>query len=220
MWDVRGGGCMAQYICSICGYIHDEEKNGSWESLSEDWKCPLCSAGKEVFRIYEEKPQEVKTISKPEIEKELSPMEMSIICSNLARGCEKQYMQEQSEDFKKLAEFFRNKEERIEYPETEKLLSLIEKDLAEGYPYGNLIASEEQDRGALRALVWSEKVTRMLQSLLSRYQIEGEKMLENTGVYVCTVCGFVYIGKEPPKLCPVCKVPDWKFEKVEGRQKG
>ena len=69
-------------------------------------------------------------------------------------------------------------------------------------------------------MVWSEKVTRMLQSLLSRYQIEGEKMLENTGVYVCTVCGFVYVGKEPPKLCPVCKVPDWKFERVEGRQKG
>lgn len=42
-------------------------------------------------------------------------------------------------------------------------------------------------------------------------------MLENTGVWVCTVCGFVYIGDKAPDLCPVCKVPNWKFEKMEGR---
>ena len=34
---------------------------------------------------------------------------------------------------------------------------------------------------------------------------------------VCTVCGFVYVGDVAPELCPVCKVPSWKFEKVEGR---
>jgi AcrR family transcriptional regulator len=27
-----------------------------------------------------------------------------------------------------------------------------------------------------------------------------------------------YIGDTPPDICPVCKVPNWKFEKVEGRQ--
>ncbi|MGN1189964.1 MAG: rubredoxin-like domain-containing protein [Candidatus Ornithospirochaeta sp.] len=42
-------------------------------------------------------------------------------------------------------------------------------------------------------------------------------MIENTGVWVCTVCGFVYVGYAAPKQCPVCKVPDWKFVKVEGR---
>ena len=60
----------------------------------------------------------------------------------------------------------------------------------------------------------------MLKSLLSRYQREGEKMLENTGVWVCTICGFVYIGNEPPELCPVCKVPPWKFEKIEENEGG
>lgn len=34
--------------------------------------------------------------------------------------------------------------------------------------------------------------------------------------------GMVYIqkgsiGDQAPELCPVCKVPAWKFEKVEGR---
>ncbi|MGI5902217.1 MAG: rubredoxin-like domain-containing protein [Desulfitobacteriia bacterium] len=31
------------------------------------------------------------------------------------------------------------------------------------------------------------------------------------------MCGFVYIGDKLPEVCPVCKVPNWKFEKVEGR---
>lgn len=146
-------------------------------------------------------------------------MEMSIICSNLARGCEKQYLMEQSENFKKLAEFFKKKAVSVEQPDAKEVIALIEKDLAEGYPYGNATASEHKDRGALRSLVWSEKVTRMLHSLLSRYQTEGDKMLENTGVYICTVCGFVYIGDAPLELCPVCKVPSWKFEKLEGRTK-
>ena len=42
-------------------------------------------------------------------------------------------------------------------------------------------------------------------------------MLENTGVYVCTICGFVYIGNELPEVCPVCKVPNRKFERIGGK---
>ena len=144
-------------------------------------------------------------------------MEMSVICSNLARGCEKQYLPRQAEDFQKLAQFFRAKAEPAQTSGTRALLELIEQDLSAGYPYGNAAAGEQPDRGALRCLVWSEKVTRMLDSLQNRYEREGEKMLENTGVWVCTICGFVYVGDAPPELCPVCKVPSWKFEKVEGR---
>ena len=33
-------------------------------------------------------------------------------------------------------------------------------------------------------------------------------MLDNTGVYVCVICGFVYVGDTPPALCPVCKAPE------------
>ena len=94
---------------------------------------------------------------------------------------------------------------------------MIEKDIDEGYPYANAEAKSAGDRGAMRSLVWSEKVTRMLASLLARYAKEGDKMLENTGVYVCSVCGFVYVGGAAPALCPVCKVPAWKFEKQERR---
>ena len=91
---------------------------------------------------------------------------------------------------------------------------MTEKDLDENYPYANAVAQKNADRGAMRSLVWSEKVTRMMNSVLKRYEKEGDKMLENTGVYICTVCGFLYVGDEAPQLCPVCKVPSWKFDKV------
>jgi rubrerythrin len=41
-------------------------------------------------------------------------------------------------------------------------------------------------------------------------------MLKNTGVWVCTICGFVYVGDNPPELCPVCKVPNRKLERIGG----
>ena len=31
------------YVCTICGYIHDEDE------LPEDFICPLCKHGREVF---------------------------------------------------------------------------------------------------------------------------------------------------------------------------
>lgn len=49
---------MKKYVCSICGYVYDEEagdpENGiepgtKWEDLPDDWACPLCGAGKEMF---------------------------------------------------------------------------------------------------------------------------------------------------------------------------
>lgn len=211
---------MKQYICSVCGYVYDEAKDGPWESLPADWKCPWCGAGKEAFKVKDVVSSTLTTpTDKPHVEQELSPMEMSIICSNLARGCEKQYLPELAEAFLHLAEFFRGQAKMPENPSTDALLKLIDQDLSVGYPYGNAVGTQEKDRGALRCQVWSEKVTRMLQSLLTRYQTEGEKMLENTGVYVCTVCGFVYVGDQPPERCPVCKVPAWKFDKVERRTK-
>ena len=204
---------MKEYICTVCGYVHKTDGE-----LPQDFVCPLCGAGRDAFKLKEEHNAQTAT-EKPHTEKELSAMEMSIICSNLARGCEKQYLPKESENFKKLSEFFRSKAQPEDVASYEKLLELIEQDLSSGFPYGNVVAGKQPDRGALRCQVWAEKVTRMLQSLLLRYRTEGDKMLENTGVYVCTVCGFVYVGNEPPKLCPVCKVPDWKFEKVERRGK-
>ena len=222
---------MNKYICSVCGYIYDEAKGipeagiapgTAWEDLPEDWVCPLCGAAKEEFGkqgdsavTVEKKP--ISVIEASSDMKELSPLEISALCSNLARGCEKQYKSEEAVLFNDLAGHFKKASAPAKAPDFGQLIALIEKDLEEGFPNANVVASDAKDRGALRALVWSEKVTRILKSLLTRYQKEGDAMLENTGVYVCTICGFVYIGETPPDICPVCKVPNWKFEKIEGR---
>ncbi len=95
-------------------------------------------------------------------------------------------------------------------------MRLIEGDLESGFARASAAASAAADRGALRALVWSEKVTRILKALLSRFAAAGDAP-EGADVYVCTICGFIYVGGDLPELCPVCKVPNWKFEKVEGR---
>lgn len=34
--------------------------------------------------------------------------------------------------------------------------------------------------------------------------------------WVCSVCGYVYEGEEPPEACPQCKAPASKFTKQEG----
>ena len=44
---------MKKYICSICGYVHNEQEDGMWDTLAQDWKCPLCNQDKSVFEVKE-----------------------------------------------------------------------------------------------------------------------------------------------------------------------
>lgn len=147
--------------------------------------------------------------------KEMTPAQLSALCSNLAKGCEKQYLAREAEQFWKLAEYYQKKAGTIAGQGMDALMERINEDLEKGYPEANKAAGEKPDRGALRALTWSEKATRILNSLIARYQKEGDGMLENTSIYVCEICGFIYIGDTPPVICPICKVPNKKLTKVE-----
>ncbi len=49
---------MKKYRCEVCGYVYDPEIGDvdagiepgvSFEDLPEDWECPLCGEGKDVF---------------------------------------------------------------------------------------------------------------------------------------------------------------------------
>lgn len=49
---------MEKYVCTVCGYVYDEElgdpDNGvapgtKFEDVSEDWVCPLCGVPKSDF---------------------------------------------------------------------------------------------------------------------------------------------------------------------------
>lgn len=59
---------MAKYMCSVCEYIHDEEKTGTlWNDLSQDWLCPVCDSPQSFCTKLEEEGQaSAPTTSKPE----------------------------------------------------------------------------------------------------------------------------------------------------------
>ena len=41
---------MATWICKLCSYAYDEEKEGvKWEELPDDWECPICGSTKDQF---------------------------------------------------------------------------------------------------------------------------------------------------------------------------
>ena len=42
---------MKKYVCLICGYVYDEEKEGvKFEDLPDTWVCPVCGVGKDNFQ--------------------------------------------------------------------------------------------------------------------------------------------------------------------------
>ena len=217
---------MRTFVCSVCGYVYEEAAGipsagiapGTvWESLPGNWVCPLCGAAKSDFR--EKKPETETVVPVLPLNEsapgELTTAQLAALCSNLARGCEKQYLEEESVLFRQLADYFTARIPPIEQPSVRQMLHAVQQDLSETFPACSDAASANGDRGALRALTWSEKVSRILNSILTRWDQEGAAMLENTSIYVCEVCGFVYIGDTPPEQCPVCKVPGWKLKKVE-----
>jgi len=220
-----------KFKCSICGYVYGEsagipEKGiapgTKWEDIPDDFKCPLCTAPKSVFRLLEESeplPMPVTGASDNHIEnlKELSPGEISAICSSLAKGCEKQRLMPEMEAFNKLAVYFKSKSTAENGKTLDDAAKMLDNDMTKGIAAANAAAKTDADRGALRSLVWSEKVSTMLKTLLDRYAKEGDAMLENTRIYVCDICGFIYIGDAPPEICPVCKVPNFKIHEVERR---
>ena len=219
---------MKKYVCSICGFIYDESTGSpetgidpgtKWEDVPADWVCPLCGATKGEFEE-----EEAAAAAAPELSpdndsteqvRELSFGELSAVCSNLSKGCEKQYRPEESSLFNQLAEYYQSKVEAVEENTLGDLLALIQQDLSSGYPIANNVAAQNADRGSLRALVWGEKVTKILRSLMNRYETQQDSLLENTNVYVCDICGFMFIGDEAPDICPVCKVPGFKITNIQ-----
>jgi rubredoxin len=210
-----------------------------WENLPDDFICPVCSAPRSVFKQEETPAAQTSNANSgnnqhqgfknhdPENLLELSAEEISAICSSLAKGCEKQRLNPEMEAFIKIADYFKSKAaENFAYGEKDVSLNdaaeMLDYDLTKGYAAANEAAKANSlqgsaDRGALRSLVWSEKVSAMGKALLERFEKEGEAMLANTKIFVCDICGFIYLGDIPPDICPVCKVPKHKLLQIERR---
>ena len=72
-----------RYICTICGYVYDDEKEKvPFSELPDTWVCPICKAGKSAFKMEEVK-EETKAAVTPLVVdddmKALSPGELSAI---------------------------------------------------------------------------------------------------------------------------------------------
>ena len=42
------------YVCVVCDHVHDEELEGAWDLLDEDFECPECGVGKEDYVEFED----------------------------------------------------------------------------------------------------------------------------------------------------------------------
>lgn len=211
-----------KYECPVCGYVYDEDTEGvAWDSLPDDWECPICGASKAVFAAEQPADGDIaEQLPLPEREggdMRITPAELSAICSNLARGCEKQYMDEERELFAKLAEHYASLVPPAE-GDFKALAEVVKTGADAALAAAKSAATAQGDRGALRALVWGERVNFVLKSLIERYGREGEALLNDADIWVCSICGFVYIGAVPPEICPVCKVPSFRFERGGERQ--
>ena len=49
---------LMKYVCTLCGYVYDPEigdpdsgiePGTAFEDIPEDWVCPLCGVGKDMF---------------------------------------------------------------------------------------------------------------------------------------------------------------------------
>lgn len=222
---------MKKYACSVCGFVYDESTGNpesgvaagtKWAEVPNDWICPLCGASKDEFE--EQAESTSSETAAPVVDdnhldqmRELSFGEISALCSNLAKGCAKQYLPEEADLFNQLSEYYKNKAKPVKDAKLEDLLALIQQDLNSGYPTANSIAGKNADRGSLRAITWGEKVTKVLNSLIKRHETQQDAILHNTNIYVCEICGFVFIGDEPPDICPICKVPRDKLTQIQRR---
>lgn len=212
------------YVCTVCGFVYDQtQQDKPFSELPSDWVCPWCGADKGLFEVKDASVQTTAPVVEPlakidDKPRSLNPMALSALCSNLARGCEKQYNTQAQADFQALSDWFKMVSPSIDNTDTTQLLDILETDLFTNYPTLTALAKRKGDRGTQRVCVWCEKVTRILANLLRRYIDQGPSLLDSTNVWVCSVCGFVYVGDDAPELCPVCKVPSWKFDKIESRR--
>ena len=150
-----------------------------------------------------------------DVMRQLSAEELGALCSNLQKACNKQLRSEEAALFGTLAAYYDKQRTNEKVQDYQGLLAAINADLSSGFTEASNAAEKANDRGAKRALLWGEKASKLLKALMVRYEKQGSALLENTNVWVCEICGFIYVGDTPPSLCPICKVPSFKIHPIQ-----
>ena len=38
-----------EHVCVVCGHVHNEELEGKWDELPEEFLCPECGVSKDDY---------------------------------------------------------------------------------------------------------------------------------------------------------------------------
>ncbi|TFG18299.1 MAG: rubrerythrin family protein [Promethearchaeota archaeon] len=89
-------------------------------------------------------------------------------------------------------------------------------EFTEMYPEFIEIAKTEGNSRAERSFKYANEVEKIHHKLYEKALKSAEKGedLEETDIYVCSVCGYTHEGDAPDK-CPICGATQKAFEKVE-----
>ncbi len=170
---------MSLVKCSVCGFIFNEEKgladqgikpNTKWEDVPEIFACPLCGAAKSLFEAVVEETgslpvSQLATEPQEVANQHWSTGQLAAICANLAKACEKQWLMEEKALFEELSLYFSERSAVSANIEPHELSESLKGDLESLYPRAFAAAEQESDRGALRALTWSQKVSKISANL-------------------------------------------------------
>jgi len=83
------------------------------------------------------------------------------------------------------------------------------------YPAYLQLARHFGEKGAENSFHFAIEAEKIHAKMYGDAQEEASqgKDIKEKDIYICPVCGYTYMGDEPPEKCPVCNAPREKFVK-------
>lgn len=219
------------YRCSICGYEYEGE------SLPGGFVCPICGHGAEAFeKIDPDNNKNIKGETQMDIKgtKTEANLMTAFAGESQARNKYTYYASKAKKDgYNQIAEIFEetanNEKEhaKLWYKLLHNGVGTTEENLAmaadgENYEWTDMYATfakEAREEGF-------DKIAAMFEGVLlieKEHEARYRKLLGNLKegivfsrdgdkVWECMNCGHIYIGKDAPKVCPVCAHPQAYFK--------
>ncbi len=88
-------------------------------------------------------------------------------------------------------------------------------EVEEMYPAYDAVAKLQNEKGAERSFHFAIEAEKIHMDLYKKAleEIEKGKDVDIGNIYICPVCGYTYVGEEPPEKCPICGLKKEQFLK-------